>query len=201
VRESRAGRVDVVAIDGSKVAANASREANRDYERLAREVIEESRQSDAEEDERFGDLRGDELPPELATSAGRQQWFKGARRWLDDQRAEQATPMPRDRAKRVREAKRRMGEQCYVAADGGTSLTSIALSEITDAELGRDGYAPALGVRRRACNPSELRRQWMKSLRSQVVTDPAAASLGELSSRCPTCTCHTRACERCATYP
>src|SRR4051812_36227131 len=90
---------------------------------------------------------------------------------------------------------------CYVAADGGTSLVSIALSEITDAELGRDGYAPALGVRRRACNPSELRRQWMKSLRSQVVADPAAASLGELSSRCPICTCHTRACERCATYP
>ena len=61
----------------------------------------------------FGDRRGDELPPELATSAGRQQWFKGARRWLDDQRAEQAAPMPRDRSKRVKEAKRRMDEQLF----------------------------------------------------------------------------------------
>jgi transposase len=112
---AKAGLVglNVVAIDGSKIAANASREANRDYERLAREVIEDARQIDAEEDERFGDRRGDELPPELATSAGRQQWFKGARRWLDDQRAEQAAPMPRDRSKRVKEAKRRMDEQLF----------------------------------------------------------------------------------------
>ena len=110
---AKAGLVglNVVAVDGSKVSANASREANVDYERLAREVIEDARAIDAEEDERFGDRRGDELPPELATSNGRQQWFKAARRWLDDERAEQAAPIPRERAKRVREAKRRMDEQ------------------------------------------------------------------------------------------
>src|SRR3954469_23949354 len=63
--------LNIVAIDGSKIAANASREANCDYERLAREVIEDARPVAGEEDERFGDRRGDELPPELATSAGR----------------------------------------------------------------------------------------------------------------------------------
>jgi transposase len=112
---ARAGLVglNIVAIDGSKIAANASREANRDYERLARELIEDARRIDAEEDERFGDRRGHELPPELATSGGRQAWFKVARRWLDDQRAEEAAPIPRDRAKRVREAKRRMDEQLF----------------------------------------------------------------------------------------
>src|SRR3954452_24162114 len=112
---ARAGLVglNVVAVDGSKVAANASREVNVDYECLAREVIEDARQLDAEEDERFGDRRGDELPPELATSGGRQQWFKVARRWLDDQRAEEAAPIPRDRPERVREAKRRMDEQLF----------------------------------------------------------------------------------------
>jgi len=111
----RAGLVglNIVAIDGSKIAANASREANRDYEQLAREVIDDARRIDAEEDEQFGDRRGDELPPELATSGGRQAWFKVARRWLDDQRAEEAAPVPRDRAKRVREAKRRMDEQLF----------------------------------------------------------------------------------------
>src|SRR3954454_14325449 len=41
--------LNIVAIDGSKIAANAS----RDYQRLAREVIEDARQIDAEEDERF----------------------------------------------------------------------------------------------------------------------------------------------------
>src|SRR6059036_1063548 len=88
--------VNVVAVDGSKVSANASREANVDYERLAREAIEDARAIDAEEDERFGDRRGDELPPELATSNGREKWFKAARRWLDDERAERAAPIPRE---------------------------------------------------------------------------------------------------------
>src|SRR3954462_14310939 len=57
--------VKVVAVDGSKVSANASREANVDYERLAREILEDARAIYAEEDERLGDRRGDELPPEL----------------------------------------------------------------------------------------------------------------------------------------
>ena len=105
--------VNVVAVDGSKVSANASREATVDYERLAREVLEEAQAVDAEEDARFGDRRGDELPPEVATSAGRRQWFREATRWLDDQRAEEAAPIPRDRPKRVKEAKRRMDEQLF----------------------------------------------------------------------------------------
>jgi len=105
--------VNVVAVDGSKVSANASREATVDYERLAREVLEEAQAIDAEEDERLGDRRGDELPPEVATSAGRRQWFKEASRWLDDQRAEEAAPISRDRPKRVKEAKRRMDEQLF----------------------------------------------------------------------------------------
>jgi transposase len=105
--------VNVVAVDGSKVSANASREANVDYERLAREILEDHRAVDAEEDERFGDRRGDELPPELATSNGRQQWFKEAKRWLDDQRAAEAAPIRRDRPKRVREAKRRLDEELW----------------------------------------------------------------------------------------
>jgi transposase len=110
---AKAGLVglNIVAVDGSKVSANASREANMDYKRLAREVIEDSRAVDAEEDARFGDRRGDELPPEVATSRGRRQWFKEARRWLDDQRAEDAAPIPRDRPERLREAKERMDEQ------------------------------------------------------------------------------------------
>ena len=69
--------VNVVAVDGSKVSANASREATVDYERLAREVLEDARAIDADEDERFGDRRGDELPPELATSNGRAEVVQG----------------------------------------------------------------------------------------------------------------------------
>jgi hypothetical protein len=105
--------VNVVAIDGSKVSANASREATVDYERLAREVLEEAQAVDAEEDALYGERRGDELPPELATSDGRQKWLANAKRWLDDQRAEQAAPIPRERPRRVKEAKRRLDEELW----------------------------------------------------------------------------------------
>jgi transposase len=64
----RAGLVGagVVAVDSTKVAANASGLANKSYEELARAVLEEAAEIDAAEDELYGDKRGDELPPELA---------------------------------------------------------------------------------------------------------------------------------------
>src|SRR3954452_18081796 len=63
---ARAGLVglNIVAVDGSKVAANASREVNVDYERLAREVIQDARAVDADEDERFRES------PRRRTAAG-----------------------------------------------------------------------------------------------------------------------------------
>ena len=60
-------RVGVIAVDGTKVHANASERATRGYEAIAREILEDAAAVDAEEDERFGDARGDELPGELAT--------------------------------------------------------------------------------------------------------------------------------------
>src|SRR3954451_3688485 len=57
-------KVGVIAVDGTKVAANASRNENRDYEQLAREILEKAKAIDAAEDELYGRARGDELPPE-----------------------------------------------------------------------------------------------------------------------------------------
>jgi transposase len=113
--------VNVVAIDGSKVSANASREATVDYQRLAREVLEEAQAVDAQEDALYGDKRGDELPPELATSNGRQKWLANAKRWLDDQRAQQAAPIPRERPKRVKEANRRLDEELWTEIRANTA--------------------------------------------------------------------------------
>ena len=95
-------RVGVIAVDGTKVAANAAPQATRDYEQIAREILAEADAVDAEEDERFGDARGDELPPELATAQGRRGWLREAKRRLDEQRAEEARPIPRDRPDRLR---------------------------------------------------------------------------------------------------
>jgi transposase len=63
----RAGliRAALVAIDGTRMEANASRKANRNASELAKEILDDAAAVDAEEDARFGDARGDELPPEL----------------------------------------------------------------------------------------------------------------------------------------
>jgi transposase len=88
----KAGLVDagVVAIDGTKIAANASFFANRnreDLEKLAAEVLEEAEQTDAAEDELFGDRRGDELPAEWAGGRERRKRIRAALEELDSQKA------------------------------------------------------------------------------------------------------------------
>ena len=57
--------LDVVALDGTKLRANASRERNRtdaELEAEVRRILAEAERVDAEEHARFGDGRGDELP-------------------------------------------------------------------------------------------------------------------------------------------
>lgn len=107
-------KVGVIAIDGTKVHANASQHANRDYEQLARVILDEAAEVDRLEDEQFGEARGDELPPELSTAQGRRGWLREAKRRLDDQRAEEARPVPASRPARLREAKRRLEEELDV---------------------------------------------------------------------------------------
>jgi transposase len=79
-------RVGVIAIDGTKVSANASIDANRSYERIAREILEEARRIDEAEDELYGEARGDEVPERLRTREGRRAAFREARRKLDAER-------------------------------------------------------------------------------------------------------------------
>src|SRR5215217_5206895 len=114
-------RVGVIAVDGTKVAANAAPRATRDYEQIAREILAEADAVDAAEDEQFGDARGDELPSELATAQGRRGWLREAKRRLDERRAEEARPIPRSRPDRVKEAKHRLEEEheveCRANAD------------------------------------------------------------------------------------
>src|SRR5919199_37014 len=79
---------EVLAVDGTKLHANAS-----------------------EEDERFGDQRGDELPEPLGTREGRARWLADAKRRLEERRAQEARPIPASRPARLREAKRRLEEE------------------------------------------------------------------------------------------
>ena len=76
----RAGLVSVgvIAVDGTKVVANASSYANVDYKRIAREILEEAARIDREEDELYGEARGDELPEHLRTAGGSPGGFEGS---------------------------------------------------------------------------------------------------------------------------
>jgi transposase len=80
--------VGVIAVDGTKVHANASNMANRDYRQIALEILKEADRIDREEDELYGDQRGDELPEHLRTPEGRRAALKEAKRRLDRERAE-----------------------------------------------------------------------------------------------------------------
>ena len=106
-------KVGVIAVDGTKVQANASRNENLDHEQLAREILEEAKAVDAAEDELYGQARGDELPPEFATAQGRRGWLREAKQRLEAERAAKAQPVPRSRPKRLREAKRRLEEELW----------------------------------------------------------------------------------------
>jgi len=117
-------RVEVIAVDGTKLHANASQHANRDYEQIAREILEDAARVDAEEDERFGDRRGDELPPELSTSQGRRGWLREAKRRLDERRAEEARPIPAARPARLKEAKRRLEEELWTECQANAAYES-----------------------------------------------------------------------------
>jgi hypothetical protein len=86
---ARAGLVKtgVIAIDGTRLAANASPEANRDYEQIAVEILAEVIATDAAEDEQHGDARGDELPEQLQSEDGRRAFFEDAGREREEQDA------------------------------------------------------------------------------------------------------------------
>ena len=72
-------RPGVVAIDGTRMAGNASRESTVRFEEIAREILAEAKAIDEAEDELYGEERGDELPEQLRTRAGRAEFFRRAR--------------------------------------------------------------------------------------------------------------------------
>lgn len=84
-------KLGVVALDGTKIEANASLAANRTRKSLEAEVqrmLEEAERIDADEDALYGaDRRGDELPPELADPDTRLQRLQEAKRRLDEEQA------------------------------------------------------------------------------------------------------------------
>jgi transposase len=88
-REAGLVRVGEVAIDGTKIRANASRDRNRSYESIVSEILDEAERIDREEDALYGEARGDELPEHLRTREGRLAALKAARAKLQAEREAQ----------------------------------------------------------------------------------------------------------------
>ena len=83
-------RLGTVALDGTKVAANAAERANRTHEKLEEEVagiLRQAAEADQHEDQLFGDARGDELPEALASKAGRLARLRQAKALLEAEAA------------------------------------------------------------------------------------------------------------------
>ncbi|WP_442951388.1 IS1182 family transposase [Paenarthrobacter sp. Z7-10] len=99
-----------VALDGTKVRANASRHKAMSYARLtskqkvlAEEIsalMEEAKTVDADEDARFGPgKRGDELPAELANREARAAAMAVARASMEEEAASRARQLAQERAR------------------------------------------------------------------------------------------------------
>ncbi len=92
--ESGLVKAGVVALDGTKVKANASLSANRTQEHIEQEVrkmLAEAREKDEEEDRLFGrDSRGDEVPEELKDRRSRLARLQECRERLVREKEEKA---------------------------------------------------------------------------------------------------------------
>ena len=111
-------RLGVIAVDGTKIAANASWSANRTaaamahqiteeqarFDRLAAELLDEQAATDAAEDAEHGPDRGDELPPGLRGRAERLARLREAKARLD---AEQEAAVADQEAKKAEWARRK----------------------------------------------------------------------------------------------
>jgi len=99
--EAGAMKVGRVALDGTKVKANASKHKAMSYDRMGekekqlkaevKQLLEQAEAADAEEDARYGkDRTGDELPAELERRETRLKKIKEAKRALQERARQQA---------------------------------------------------------------------------------------------------------------
>jgi len=107
--EVGAVKVGCVAIDGSKIKANASKHKAMSYGRMkadqkrlkqeVQQLLAEAERTDAEEDARYGDQSGDELPAELQRREERLRRIRQAKRALEERVRQDAEAKGEDSAR------------------------------------------------------------------------------------------------------
>ena len=106
-REAGLVKLGRIAVDGTKIKANASKHKAMSYGRMkeketairrqVKEILERAERTDQEEDRLYGpDRRGDELPAELATREGRLKKIREAKAALEAEAREKAVTEGKD---------------------------------------------------------------------------------------------------------
>jgi transposase len=139
------GKLGVVAIDGTKLAANASLKANRTRGQVEAEVAKmfsEAKAKDAEEDRLFGEGRGDELPEGFSDPSKRAARLDQALRQLEAEgtarRAEEDAARARaEEVARLKGPGRPMAEQSVARAEAELKRLSDELEAPPDGHLAR----------------------------------------------------------------
>jgi transposase len=98
----------VVAIDGTKIEANASAWSNRTRRQIADEILAEAEEVDAAEDAQLGDRSGGELPARWANNSGRRARLREALRQLDERGASDQRTYEQQRAAKEAELGRKL---------------------------------------------------------------------------------------------
>ena len=141
-------RLGVVALDGTKVKANASLAANRTSKSLEMEVavmLAEAEAIDAAEDEMFGEGRGDELPADLRERSGRLSRLRSCHERLlreaDGKRAGQQEKIDARAVEETATGRRKRGRKPKAAAD---AVNEEAKANVSDPDSrimkSRKGY-------------------------------------------------------------
>jgi len=142
-RRAGMGKVGVVAVDSTKLAANASAAQNRTFDGLragAERIIEEAIETDRREDELYGERRGDELPEELADPRTRKAKIKEL---LEQARAEREA-VQADRERLIAEhaehlaktGKRKSGRPAKPGPNHGQQRLLAKKYNVTDPDSG-----------------------------------------------------------------
>jgi transposase len=154
------GKLGLVAVDGTKIAAAASKDANRTGERLralARQILDEAEAADAAEDELHGPARGDELPAELADPVTRKDRIAAALAELEAERtAEQDAKDAQAEAYLQRAAARRGGQPPGRAP--AALAVRLAEQNLAAARAARAAQLARLEARRGAGEPAPGRQ-------------------------------------------
>lgn len=162
----RAGLVSLghVALDGTKVLANASKHKAMSYgrmceaqQRLEAEVaalLEQAQQTDAAEDEQFGKgCRGEQLPAELARRESRLQKIREAKAFVEQEAKEKAEQAAEAVRKKIEERKRQE-EETGRKAKGPTPKVPDPETAVPEAKAQRNFTDPQSRIMRDGASKS-----------------------------------------------